>query len=91
MKKLLLATLALSFAAPLYAEPPAGADWKLTFSDEFDGKNADLDANWRAQNGPSGHILCSRWRDNAVEADGVLRLLNRKENRGGQEWTSARF
>ncbi len=62
--------------------------WQLVWRDEFDGTEADLDARWESQNGPSGHILCSRWRENVSVADGMLRLTNRKEDRGGQNWTS---
>jgi len=47
---------------PLVSGPPDGADWQLVFSDDFDGTDAELDATWEPQNGPSGHILCSRWR-----------------------------
>lgn len=65
------------------------SDWKFVWQDEFDYPNEQLDRRWEAQNGRSGHILCSRWRDNAVVSDGVLQLVNKKENRGGQEWTSA--
>ena len=75
-------------AQDAWAEPPAGLTWELVFSDEFNGTTADLDKNWAFQDGPSGHILCSRWRDNVVAADGLCRLLNKKEQRGGQEWTS---
>lgn len=63
--------------------------WDLVFRDEFDGTTADLDKHWAFQNGPSGHILCSRWRENAVVADGVLRLLAKKQTRAGQHWTAA--
>ena len=44
---------------------PPGTGWQLVFEEQFDGSDADLDARWFSQNGPSGHILCSRWRDNA--------------------------
>lgn len=64
------------------------AGWKLVWQDEFDYPNEKLDENWESQNGPSHHILCSRWRENAVVKDGILHLINKKENRGGQEWTS---
>lgn len=64
------------------------ADWQLVWQDEFDYANEALDRNWESQNGPSGHILCSRWRENAVVEDGMLKLINRKEQRGGQDWTS---
>ncbi|HUT34878.1 MAG TPA: glycoside hydrolase family 16 protein [Planctomycetota bacterium] len=72
----------------LAAGPPEGNGWQLVFRDEFDGKTADLDKQWDFQNGPNTHILCSRWRENVVVEDGLCRLLNKKEQRGGQEWTS---
>lgn len=62
---------------------------QLVWSDDFNYPDAQLDAGWMAQNGPSTHILCSRWRENAVVENGLLYLKNKKENRGGQEWTSA--
>ena len=67
---------------------PSKPGWKLVFHEEFDGTTADLDKDWTFQNGPSGHILCSRWRENVVVTNGLCRLLNKKETRGGQEWTS---
>jgi beta-glucanase (GH16 family) len=69
--------------------PAASKGMQLVWSDDFDYPNAQLDASWIAQNGPSTHILCSRWRENAVVENGLLYLKNKKENRGGQEWTSA--
>src|SRR5512137_2667645 len=68
------------------AAPPPG--YVLVFSDEFNGTTADLDKNWDFQNGTSGHILSSRWRENAVVTNGFLRLVARKEKRGRQEWTA---
>jgi beta-glucanase (GH16 family) len=62
--------------------------WQLVWNDEFDYPDSLLDKNWISQNAPSGHILCSRWRENAVVNNGTLKLVNRKESRGGQEWTS---
>jgi beta-glucanase (GH16 family) len=62
--------------------------WELKWQDEFDYPNRKLDKQWEAQNGPNTHILCSRWRENVEVKDGYLRLINKKENRGGQEWTS---
>ena len=73
---------------PLHAAPP-GNHWSLVFADEFNGTTADLDQNWEFQNGPSGHILCSRWSETAVVENGLCRLLNKKETRAGQDWTSA--
>ncbi len=68
--------------------PGGGNKWNLVWNDEFDQPDSQLDQKWESQNGPSGHILCSRWRENAVVSNGTLKLVNRKENRGGQEWTS---
>lgn len=84
-----ISLLSLIIAAGIAsAEPPKGAEWELVFGDEFKGTTTELDKNWDFQNGPSGHILCSRWRENVVAENGLCRLLNKKENRGGQEWTS---
>jgi beta-glucanase (GH16 family) len=68
--------------------PEDNGSWKLVWNDEFDYPDTNLDQKWESQNGPSGHILSSRWRENAVVSNGTLKLINRKENRGGQEWTS---
>lgn len=78
----------------LIAAPPApynrpAENWQLVFADEFDQGEAALDHTWAFQNGPSGHILCSRWRENAVLEDGLLKLVAKKEERGGQQWTAA--
>jgi beta-glucanase (GH16 family) len=95
-------TLVLALALALHLPPgsfgeeaasqsplPGGPEkWRLAWNDEFDGPDAKLDEKWESQNGPSGHILCSRWRENARVADGTLKLINRKEQRGGQDWTS---
>ena len=71
-------------------EPPdPKAGLKLVWADEFDYENAKLEEKWVAENASPGHILCSRWRENAVVSNGVLRLNNRKESRGGKAWTSA--
>ncbi|NQU43586.1 glycoside hydrolase family 16 protein [bacterium] len=68
--------------------PPTDAEWELAFQDEFDGESLNWDV-WESQNGPSGHILSSRWPENAEVRDGTLRLITRKEQKGGQDWTSA--
>ena len=62
--------------------------YTLAWSDEFDYADTELDKAWESQNAPSTHILCSRWRENARVDNGTLKLINRKEKRGGQEWTS---
>ena len=80
--------VAAAVPAPGSLLPGGPAAWRLVWSDEFDYANARLDERWDSQNGPSGHILSSRWRENALVKDGTLRLINKKEKRGGQEWTS---
>ena len=69
-----LLLMSLAIPQPVRADPPTGGDWKLVFEDEFDGGKEKLAANWQFQNGPSGHILCSRWGDNAKLEDGLLKL-----------------
>lgn len=82
-----------SFAGNAVEKPgaflPGGPDgWTLHWSDEFDYPDKKLDERWNSQNSGSTHILSSRWRENAVVSGGTLKLVNRKEKRGGNEWTS---
>lgn len=63
------------------------SNYALAWEDDFDYPGSQLEENWTSQNGPSGHIDCGRYRENAKVVDGVLELEGRKENRGGQEWT----
>lgn len=63
--------------------------WQLSWSDEFDYPDSELDREWISQNSSSGGmVMCSRWRDNAKVHDGILEISIRKEDRGGQEWTA---
>ncbi len=65
------------------------AGWSLSWSDEFDYPNEQLDKEWISQNRKSGGmVICSRWRENAVVKDGILELVIKKEERDGQEWTA---
>jgi beta-glucanase (GH16 family) len=80
--------LAQTTPAPGSLLPGGPAKWQLAWSDEFDYPDSQLDENWASQNAPSTHILSSRWRENAQVRDGTLRLINKKEKRGGQDWTS---
>jgi beta-glucanase (GH16 family) len=86
---LISALLAATASAAAPSLLPGGSEkWALVWQDEFDYPDAELDTHWNSQNGPSGHILCSRWRENAKVSDGTLKLVNRKQKRGGQNWTS---
>ncbi len=62
--------------------------WEMVWNDEFDYEDKELDTKWSSANHPSLNLHCSRWRENAVVSDGTLKLNNKKEQRGGQEWTS---
>ena len=86
-KLILLFTFVIT-GSMLFAEPPPGKNWKLVWQDDFNYANEDLDKEWIAQHSPSPHNDCSRWRENVDVKDGVLVLTNKKENRGGQDWTS---
>jgi beta-glucanase (GH16 family) len=68
--------------------PGRAGQWKLTWSDEFDYPNPMLEERWVSQNSGSTHILSSRWRENADVSNGTLKLINKKETRGGNDWTS---
>ncbi|MDQ3813761.1 MAG: glycoside hydrolase family 16 protein, partial [Armatimonadota bacterium] len=67
--------------------PPAHGAWEMTFHDEFEGDKLDVDT-WRIEAGSPGHILSSRWPENVEVKDGLLRLLTKREERGGKKWTS---
>lgn len=70
-----------------YAGPKPGSSWKQIFEETFNGNELNMN-EWISANGPSGHIASSRWKENAVVSNGQLHLIQKKENRGGQEWTS---
>ncbi len=90
------ALILLAFLTPITSAVPTAESllpggptkWKLTWSDEFDYPNDKLDEHWISQNSGSTHILCSRWRENVIVSDGTLKLINKKESRGGNDWTS---
>lgn len=83
------AELKQSAPKDLRTGPPNPEQWELAFSDEFNGDRLDTNV-WRSAQGESwGRLLSARFPENAVVADGLLRLVTRKENRGGKEWTTA--
>lgn len=61
--------------------------WVLSWNDEFDSKST-IDENWVAENFASSHLLCSRWRENISVEDGYAVITNKKEHRGGKDWTA---
>lgn len=67
--------------------PPKAAAWKLMFSDEFNGTSLNTNV-WISDASAPGHILSSRWPENVVVENGILRLLAKKEQRAGREWTT---
>ena len=70
--------------------PDNRKEWKLVWHDEFDYQTREqLLKVWESSNAPTAHTLCSRWEENLEVGGGTVRLVNHKENRGGQEWTSA--
>jgi len=89
MKKIIYAILFTCAGALSFAQPPAGKNWKLVFEDDFNYETAKLEDNWTLMNEPQRQMLCGRWKENAVTENGILRLLNKKETREGQNWTSA--
>ncbi len=67
--------------------PPAG-EWELTFQDEFNGSALDPEV-WNVAKGQTwGKLLSGRWPENIVVEKGLLKLVTKKEKRGGLEWTS---
>jgi beta-glucanase (GH16 family) len=69
--------------------PPSPNQWELTFSDDFNGDRLDTNV-WRSANGQSwGKLLSARFPENVAVSNGLLRLITKKEKRGGKEWTSA--
>lgn len=98
MKKsltIIIAALALISCREGRPEDKGYADtskYELVWEDQFDYKTRDdLLEVWESSNGPSPNTMCSRWPENIELADGMVRLVNHKENRGGQDWTSARM
>lgn len=68
-------------------EKATGYKWELIYNDNFTS-HSTIDRNWIAQNSAPDHIKSSRWRDNLTTRWGKLVISNRKETKGGKEWTS---
>lgn len=65
----------------------SASNWNLYWHDEFTG-NSTIDNNWNAQNASPEGLVSSRWRGNLVVSHHHLKILNKKEFKGGKEWTS---
>ena len=73
-----------------YVNPDNKKEWKMIWNDEFDYQTRDqLLQVWESSNAPTSHTICSRWEENLEVGGGTVRLVNHKESRGGQDWTSA--
>ena len=70
--------------------PPAGAKWKLTFSDEFDGTKID-GSKWipRYQWGSTHNYNAYCDPNNVIVANGLLRLKVEDKSSHGKKFTSA--
>ncbi len=69
--------------------PPNPERWELTFSDDFNGDRLDTNVWMSAQGQTWGQLQSIRYPENIAVTNGLLRLVTRKEKRGGKEWTSA--
>jgi len=63
-------------------------DWELVFRDEFEGENNSWKEKWNSADNPTGHILSGRYPENIEVRNGFLQLINKKETRNDQNWTS---
>lgn len=76
----------LSSSSASYTGGTPSGQWKLTFSDDFDTLDT---SKWKVfDNDTWGKILSGRFKDNVSVADGKLRLLTKRESKGGKEWTT---
>ncbi|MBQ2967172.1 MAG: S-layer homology domain-containing protein [Clostridia bacterium] len=73
----------------VWSGPPAGQEWVMTFNDEFNGDSLNWDV-WDSEHSAGrASLQSSRWRENAVVENGMLRLMTLKQERGGKHWTTA--
>jgi hypothetical protein len=70
---------------------PNANDLQLVFQDEFNANTLDWNvwASLDAANKTSGGLKVGRWKENAVLADGLLKLMVKKGNRPDSDWTAA--
>lgn len=96
-KYILCEVTPVSVSAPKIGEPvrsaPVYIKWQTEFADEFnyeaaDGNDPYFSTIWTSDNGPKPHILSGRYPENLKVTNGKLYVLNKKEQRNGQDWTS---
>ncbi len=97
-----ITTALASVCAVLGLTAPAGAEYTLVWSDEFDGTSVDPD-NWEFQIGDgSAYGLPPGWGNNELQyytdsaencfvADGLMYIVAREEPFAGHDYTSARL
>jgi beta-glucanase (GH16 family) len=82
------ARLLSRFQSALMHSGPPGEGWKLTFQDDFNATEINRSV-WSVSNKQTwGKLLSIRMTGNVVQENGLLRLITRKENVGGKEWTT---
>lgn len=75
---------------------PKQIKWKMSWNDEFDytavdGNDPNFTKDWKSANETNADrptVLGGRYPENVKVEDGNLKLLQKKENKGGKEWTS---
>lgn len=76
------------FQSSILTSGPPGGGWSLEFSDEFNAPSINP-AVWNISHHQTwGKLLSIRMKDNVVQENGLLRLITRKENVAGKEWTT---
>lgn len=104
LKKILAGALVAAMAVPgvILSKPEtsdvqAADNWKLTWSDEFNGTSLDTsvwsyeigNGNWGWGNGEVEYY--TNRTDNVRVSGGNLQIIAKKENYGGQKYTSGRI
>lgn len=77
--------LLLLFAGAAQAEPPDASNWRLAFSDEFEGSALDT-MKWNYRTGP--RMWSEQRPENISVSGGVLRIALKREKAGPLEYTA---
>jgi beta-glucanase (GH16 family) len=91
--------MALAFCMVLLNIAVQGQEWKLVWSDEFDGDSLDM-AKWSYQTGTGSEYGLTNWGNNELEYyleqnvvvdENMLTIIAKKEDMGGKSYTSGRI